>query len=465
MRARNYMRLRWLTLLLAMPLLLLWTSCSTDEETVTPNDYCYIRSVTLGTVKRTVVKRDRSGNVISSTPMPYTAGNYAMTIDHRNNTIENRDSLPYGSDLSSVLATISFDGSMLSYREKGSDAAWVTYNSTDSLNLTTPLELIVLSNDTQTSRTYTFTVNVHQQEGDSLYWKQCESEVEPLVGMTDMKAFILNDRLMVLGQKDSGISLAGRSSTEAEGTWEELTTNLPATADIQTLRQQGSKLYLSTNDGSILSSQDAVSWQQEGTTHTHGLTLVEKTEKYFYAVSEGKMLRSVNAESWDDDELDTEGTMLPDNGIRSLTVRQNNGNTRIIMVGQKEGHTNTSVWNKMWNDKEPEANAGWIYFPVSSDNDIPCPRLQSLNLISYDGKCIAFGGASEDGTHEALDAMYISRDYGITWRPDAELHMPVLLEGIDGCITSTVDKNHFIWIITDAQVWRGRLNRLGFKQQ
>ena len=68
-------------------------------------------------------------------------------------------------------------------------------------------------------------------------------------------------------------------------------------------------------------------------------------------------------------------------------------------------------------------------------------------------------------SHKALDAMYVSQDYGITWRPSTDIHLPVELKGADGCITSTVDENYFIWIITNAQVWRGRLNRLGFVQQ
>ena len=101
MRATKYTIFRWLTVLLAMPLL--WTSCSSDDTTTVTNDYCYIRSVTLGTVKRNIEKRDRQGNVISTVAMPYTAGNYAMTINHRDGTIENRDSLPYGSDLSAVV--------------------------------------------------------------------------------------------------------------------------------------------------------------------------------------------------------------------------------------------------------------------------------------------------------------------------------------------------------------------------
>ncbi|MBR6140935.1 MAG: hypothetical protein IKQ37_04125 [Bacteroidaceae bacterium] len=454
--------------LLLLVLHLLASSCTKDDSTVSYNDYCYIKSVTLGTVKRVVEKRDRQGDVVSTIRTSFAGSMYAMTIDHRNNTIENRDSLPYGSQLYAVLATITFDGSMVAYREKGSNGEWTAYNSTDSLNLTTPLELYTVSNDAKSNRIYTLKVNVHRQEGDSLYWKQCESEVEPLTGMTDMKSFVLNGKLMVLGQKASGIVLAERNSTEAQGSWEsEQLTNLPYETDLQTLRQQDGTLYISTSDGRILSSTDAKDWQQMGAIYTAGLTLVEKTANYFYAISEGRLIRSTDAIAWEDDALDTKADFLPETGIRALTLRQTNGSDRIVMMGQRSDCTNTVVWNKMWNDgwKAEEKDATWIYFPFSADNTIPCPRLQYLNLLPYDGKCIAFGGASMDESRKALDVIYISQDYGITWRPGTELHLPALLEGTEGCITSTVDKNNFIWIITNAQVWRGRLNRLGFAQQ
>lgn len=455
MRANQIIRNKSLLLLLA--LVLLASSCSEKDNVVsTSNDYCYISSVILGNVKRKV----------QNTNVTFSAVDYEMTINQRTNNIENRDSLPYGSQLSRVIATIHFDGSTLAYREKGSNSEWTSYNATDSLDLTKPLELFLTSNDNQSSRIYTLKVNVHQQEGDSLFWKQCDNNVAELTDMTDMKAFVLNNKLFVLGQKASGITLAERSSTEAEGEWTETpVTDLPATTDIQTLRQYEDMLYLSTSDGSIFSSADAKGWRQEGSTYSAPLKLVEKTEKYYYAISEGKILRSADATTWEEESLDTDATMLPTTDIRALSVEQANGNNRIILVGQSENSDNAVVWNKMWNDSEQEENAEWIYFPITHDNNIPCPRLEYLNLLSYDGKCIAFGGASIDNSKKALETMYVSQDYGITWRPDKEHRMPVELKGIEGCITSTVDENYFIWIITNAQVWRGRLNRLGFAQQ
>ena len=445
-----------LRLLLLLMLPFLASSCSEDSNlTTTSNDYCYIKSVELGTVKRKT-------NTLNTS---FSASTFEMTINQRDNTIENRDSLPYGSLLNRVIATIAFDGSSLAYREKGTEA-WTSYNSTDSLDLTKPLELYLTSNDNQSSRIYTLKVNVHQQEDDSLVWKQCDTGNEALTSLNDMKVFVLNNKLTVLGKKGADIVLVERSDFETEGTWEETaTTDLPATVDLQTLRMQEGILYLSTTDGQILSSTDAKVWESVGTTYYAGLTLIEKTKDFFYVISEGKLLRSLDAATWEEDLLDTDAAQLPVSEIRALSVEQANGNSRIILVGQTEGSGNAVVWNKMWNDSEKEEDAEWMFFPISPDNRIPCPQLNHFNLLPYDGNCIAFGGTSVDGEHEALDAIYISKDYGITWRPNNGLHLPKELKGTEGCITSTVDENNFIWIITNAQVWRGRLNRLGFAQQ
>ena len=432
------------------------TSCSDDgSQTQVSGDYCYIKSVTLGTIKRKT-------NTLNTS---FVGSSFQMTVDHRTCTIENRDSLPYGSQLERVIATITFDGSSLAYRQLGTEA-WTSYSATDSLDLRQPLQLYLTSGDNLSSRIYTLKVNVHQQEGDSLLWNQCETEVPQLEGMTEMKAFVQDGRLMVLGQKDGDFSLAERSSTDATAAWNETTpTGLPLTADPQTLCQRDGTLYVSTADGQILSSSDAISWQQVGLSHTAPLTLIEKTDDFFYALSEGKLLRSADATTWQQDALDSEASLLPTADIRALGIQQAGGRERIVLVGQREDSDAGIVWNKTWSPGEAESEAQWMYFPLSPDNTVPCPKLAHLNLLPYDGNLIAFGGTSADGSRTALDRLYVSQDYGITWRHDGELHLPAGIKGAEGPIASTVDDNKFIWIITNAQVWRGRLNRLGFAQQ
>jgi len=475
MRAKIIMINRWFFLLLT--LIVLVSSCSSSDETNTDNDYCYIKSVALGTVKRKIEQFDREGNHIGTVNAFFAGNAYAMTVNQRTGLIENTDSLPFGSQLSAVLATITFDGAVLSYLNANGE--WIAYNAQDSLDLSGQLQLLLTSNDRTSTRKYSIKVNVHKQEGDSLFWKQCESDVTLLADMADMKAFVLNGKLMVLGKQSiAGVDkmvLAERSGVEVQGTWEEKAlAGLLPTADLQTLKQQGNKLYLSTSDGKILSSTDAENWTQEGADYSSALVLVEKTDKYFYAISDGKLRRSADANAWDEDKPNTETAFpdaeyLPDAGIRAITVVQANGSRRIVMIGQRAGSANTIVWNKTWNEgwKISEEDSEWMFFLASPDNDKLCPRLNYLNLQPYDGKCVVFGGTSADGSgsHKALDAIYVSQDYGVTWHQSPDLHLPVQLEGTNDCITSVVDKDNYIWIITNTQVWRGRLNRLGFAQQ
>lgn len=472
---------KWFLMLLALPFMAVSCASENDNENDDPEvsgDYCYIQSVTLGSIKRSVVKRDRQGKVISTHNTSYSGNSFHMTISHREQPvgngealplIENRDSLPYGSDLSRVVVNIAFRGSIITYINANSMVQ--AYSTTDSLDLRKPLKLNVYSGDSKTSRTYLLKVNVHQQEGDSLYWNQCDKDVSLLTGINEAKAFTFADRLTVLGKKNGATTLMVRSSLDAEGRWEELLPSeavkaVPAAADIQTLHEAQGKLWLSTTDGQVYTSDNAADWQPVGEKHAAGLTLVEVTEDYLYAISEGLMMHSKDAITWTADELDTDEKYLPATDIRSLTLKQANGNERILMVGNSQEGSKVT-WTKMWNIHEPEADAEWIFYPKSSDNKIPCPSLQHLCILPYDGGCIAFGGASEDGlgTHKAMDAMYISQDYGITWRPSLDLHMPWDLEGTEGCIAAAVDKNNYIWIITNGEVWRGRLNRLGFGQR
>lgn len=79
-----------------VPFLLLG-SCISDKE-VESDDYCYIWEVSLGSLKREVNMLDALGKdtTIAST---YTGSKYPMTINQRELTIENRDSLLYGTVL------------------------------------------------------------------------------------------------------------------------------------------------------------------------------------------------------------------------------------------------------------------------------------------------------------------------------------------------------------------------------
>ena len=150
-------------------------------------------------------------------------------------------------------------------------------------------------------------------------------------------------------------------------------------------------------------------------------------------------------------------------------MKQANGSQRLVMVGNRaeEADKTSVVWNKMWDDDIQETGAVWMFMNQTEENKCTLPQLEYLNLIQYDDKCLAFGGSSVSGkgTNESMDALYVSQDYGISWRKDSEIHLPKELKGVNGPICAAVDDNNVIWIIADGEVWRGKLNRLDFIRQ
>ena len=444
-------------------------SCISDKDVVS-DDYCYIWEASLGTMKYEVHVLDSLGKDTTITTS-YTGSNFPLTIDQRSLTIENKDSLLYGTLLQSVLVDISYTGSRLVYRIKDDvDSTWLVYSSSDSMDLRRPVELMLVANDGLSSRIYTLKLNVHKQEGDSLYWKKVDAAVPQLQNTNQQRAFMVQGNLAVFVSSLDGITFTGRT---AEGVWNETPTNLPVDADIQTMAKKGNTFFISTSGGDLYATTDGMNWQKQNVLQHPDMKLVGATPDYLYALMDGELYRcSENGEGeWNfrAEGLDEISVYLPSKGIRTLLMEQANGSHRLVMVGNRaeEADTTSVVWNKMWNDDISEGEAVWMFLNQTDDNKCTLPQLEYLNLISYDEKCIAFGGASVagKGANKAMDALYVSEDYGISWHKDLELHLPDELKGVSGPISSVVDDDNVIWIIANGEVWRGKLNRLDFKRQ
>ena len=444
----------------------LLTGCSKDEETAV-TDHCYISGVTLGTLKRVLHTTTAEGtdSIVRST---YTGNNFAMTVNQRTLVIENRDSLLYGTDVSAVLMTIEYVGATLAWRPASDeDSEWIAYDSTDSLDLREPLHIFALSRDGNSYRTYTLRLNVHKQEGDSLSWRQMEN-TEALAQMSDRKAAVVGDELMVWGHTADNIQLATRSINETKAEWKLDATNLPLDTYVESIMQHGETLYAGTEEGVIYTSADGRDWTSMAPA-TEGLRLAAVTDSLVYAVIGQKLCSSADGQTWTEESLDASAEYLPTTHLRSCVIQQPNGTHRLVLMGYRENDSDTTavVWNKMWNDVQDESDDEWMYLCPTPDNTHQMPRLEQLCLLSYDGRCLALGGASETGRgrHTSLDAMYFSNDYGITWKPSYELFLPTAVKGVSGLLTAAVDGNNYIWLIADNQVWRGRINRLGFVRQ
>ena len=435
-------------------------ACMKDDDETTVSNYCYISNVTLGSFKRALTTTASDG----SDSIYYTSisGSYfPMTIDQHNLVIENRDSLPYGADVSAILLTISFDGSIVSYRPADTDSAsWTAYSTSDSINLSKPVHLSVTANDLSSYRIYTLKVNIHQQEGDSLYWTRTDSVPETFQGMTDMHALWLNGQLHVLGQTSDGWSLATKGT---EG-WNVQESRIPADAQLETLRQARGQVYMSDRKGQLFTSSNATDWETLGVAR-EGMTLAAVTDDAYYSLAGSQLLRSEDAMQWTAEELDEDASLLPNRDVLSIPYTEKNGRKRLLIAGQGAQTWGRSVWVKSWRTASEETSAMWMHLMPSADNKYPCPVLQHQSLLQYDGRLFTFGGQRIDDTGDAMDCLYVSNDNGITWKRDLYIHLPYELEGVEGPVTAVTDNDYHIWIIADNQVWRGRLGRLAFDRQ
>jgi len=303
--------------LFLLPLLVgvVLTGCKEDKE-ATYTSYCYISSVSLGTVKRQMHTFNSEGKD-SIYYTIFTGSNYYFTIDQRNQLIENRDSLLYGSDLSSVLLSVGYTGAVLAYRAASDTTLeWTTYSASDSMDLREPIHLYTLADDGNSFRIYTLKVNVHQQEGDSLRWYRTDS-TSVFDGMEQMRSVVQKGVLTVLGKTSGAVRVAKRSSLLPGGSWAVEDTDLPLGAELFTLRQKGDSLFVSSQDGIVYSSSDGVSWTALSPAIA-GLKLAAISDSLFYAVVGGKMYRSEDAIQWEQEKMDGEGADLPFSSLNSF---------------------------------------------------------------------------------------------------------------------------------------------------
>jgi hypothetical protein len=198
--------------------LVLTTSCLSSGSDTTLYSDAAITSFTLGTLYRYEHAKTSAGTdtVYKKT---VTGSTYKFKIDQVNHLIYNTDSLPTGTNVARVVCTIaSVSNSLITIKDMNSDTIRI-YNSADSIDFTTPREFLVYATDGSGYTKYTVSVNVHQQEENTLVWQRMEDMPLPeqpssqtlpmdgirqIIGSCQAETYALSDdgRMMVWRNKD-----------------------------------------------------------------------------------------------------------------------------------------------------------------------------------------------------------------------------------------------------------------------
>lgn len=382
-----------------------------DNDDTTYYDDTAISSFSLGTLSVVNHTTAKDGVTDSTYTTSLTGSNYKFGIDQLKATISNADSLPAGTKVSAVLATIgTVNGgtAVLNLKSSTGKDSLVYYSSSDSIDFSNPVRVRVYNMRATAWREYTVTVNVHREQPDAFAWNK--TEVAGLSGVTNRHFVTLTDgTVALLGQRD-GVDVA---FTHDEKGWKETKVS---DADTDALAH---------------------------------------TANYKYAMRQGVIMRSpLGAAQWSEEKLDDDTAPLPTTDVNIIARESevNPGTYNLVLVGNN--NEKTVVWSKV--EESDNADNEWAFYPADDYNKKTLPYLANLTATGYDGGIIATGGD--------FSKVYFSPDYGLTWSPDTTYTLPVAFGRDYAHVTITTDNNNIMYITRDGsdEIWSGRLARLGW---
>jgi len=465
------MNRKLLTLIMLVAGVTLLSSCFDDDDKFIYTDDSAISSFTLGTLNQDVHTLSSKG-LDSVYRKTLDCSTYKFYIDQLKGEIYNPDSLPCGIDSRKVICTINAkNGGVIGLKSMTSDSLSY-YSNTDSIDFSSPREIYVYSNSGAGFRKYTVRVNVHKEEPDKFGWKSMGVS-EALGKFAAMKAVALQDRLFVFGT--DGNSTLVYTSTDGV-TWTDLTTNTNGSLSADAYKsvvKKGGRMYI-YDKGTIESSPDGVLWTVTGRAELKRLVAASEHRLYAYDRSGMLVESDDDGNTWTTSVTDDAQELLPTEDLTyvSMPLATNKDTYRVLLIGNRDymdfaSDATAQVWGRVDEDLPAGELQSWMYYDVAGENKYKAPRLRNLQTTLYDDAIIAIGGESIAGKQSRpFEKVYRSSDGGITWKTDPYLTIPEGLTARSESFAFVSDSNNFVWIICggSGQVWRGRINRLGWAQ-
>jgi len=412
-----------------------------------------------------------------------------FTIDQLNGKIYNRDSLPFGTVLANkLIVTIEFETSYVGWYHFIPEATGDTIISTnDSIDYSAPVMLTICAIDGISTKTYETKLNIHQVNPEKMIWERY-AEIIPGKEFQDMKTLLFKDDLYLF-TVESGDYHVYRSDVEAIGNWEKLSlSGFPDHAILSQLTAFEQILYVITAEGSIYCSDDGQGWiQAESELPFKSLlgylpadTISGRAAVMCCIAETDGVLRFVTI---DEAFTCTQGTVVPETfplsgfGQFSYETRYY---PRLVVASGSDVNNNLS--DMTW------ATMDGITWATLSNPHASFSGREGATVAYYDKCFFVIGGMNESS--QSLKDVHFSIDQGITWLSTIAVlieekedyyeedqytyeeifPMPDDFEG-RGYMSVLIDKDNYIWLFGGKagnntncwnEIWRGRINRLGF---
>lgn len=377
---------------------------------------------------------------------------YVFTIDHYGRQIYNEDSLPYLTIPKAIVTLTTDNSGVACWVSTTSDDTLNTYSSADSIEFYQPRKLVVFSNNGYASRTYTVTVNVHQEDSSTVHLAEYTNVPDEFKASKYMNIHCIDDYLYVLCKNESGDATdIYRASINDADNWTKLTTNITLSGDMAETSTASETTIYAINNGDLIATTDGSNWTTIAS-DVKFKKMIGATDYEMYALGDDTIYVSNDyGYTWNTDNLGDSEDNLPEENI-SFFYKSVDGYAdyvRMVMVGTREDSYDARIWSKLVNISNGNDSGDWLEVEAGTDA-MTLPAYKSLTVAPY-GYYMVACGASTDNEYSDLDSakVKISRDYGLTWQTDTTLTNTVTGEVVcpNKQLRTTTDKTGRIWMV------------------
>lgn len=400
-----------------------------------------------------------------------------FTIDESDDSIGiifNEDSLLYGTELDSVVATFTFKalpGLAVFISDHDTVHDTVMVSLADTLNFTPrPTRLYVQSSDATSERWYHIYVNVHQVDPELFVWTRMTQNVYDPSIVADQKLVLLNKNLYLY--TNNGFANVLYVSTNQGASWQtKSVSGLPDDCHVRNILEANGLLYYPSGNKMYL-SEDGETWTVQNYTDMELVNMLYELNDSVWAIAkqnDAYYLASAKGKS-----SFTIAHQLPENfpisDYATLSFASASGRPRAMVVGgfSADGRILNTRWNVEYDRGEKRYH--YADFSISQPSFAP---LTGVSLVQYDDKIYMFGSANADAVIGEYPIMQ-SVDEGMNWSiPDTTTNKLPDTYIPRQKVTAVVDEeNHLIYLVGGqsrteafADVYRGRLNKMTFDKR
>ena len=284
-----------------------------------------------------------------------------FTIDLVSGNIYNADSLPYGTDISRLVANMEFSSpSKVEIYIKGKDdsgnekTTTINYleSPSDSIDFSGgrgSVTMTVVAADGTTQRDYVIDVRVHQVKADSLIWENLSGSGLPVSDVVAQKTLMKDGSVYCFTENKSGEYSLSKTATPGQGNWQKGVISGISDLDINSIvvSPEGFFALSGTSDSkALVSSSDGVSWSSvAGSSAFYSLIgMYEST--LLGIVKDGSAYKYASYPQ--QGELTDVPADFPVSGFsNTVSYKSNWGTSQIVFVGGRlsDGHSfSNSVW-------------------------------------------------------------------------------------------------------------------------